>query len=192
MGTMLIPNTNYYLTGCKDGNLYLLDKDNMGGYSNSSNQVQQTIPLNAGLHSQPAYFKGSVNEFVYVWSENDVLRALPFNRSTNTFSNLQIVSSAIGPVGGCGADLSVSSNGSVDGTGILWATYAISGDAGHDNSPGILRAFDANDITKELWNSNQSANDHVGNYAKFSPPTVANGHVYLATFSNQVVVYGLK
>ena len=192
MGTMLIPNSNFYLTGCKDGNLYLLDKDNMGGYSNSSNQVQQTIPLNVSLHCQPSYFKGSVNEFVYVWSENDALRALPFDRSTNTFSNSQIVSTVNGPTGGCGADLSVSSNGSADGTGILWATYAVSGDAGHDNSPGVLRAFDANDITKELWNSNLSANDHVGIYAKFSSPTVANGHVYLATFSNQVIVYGLK
>ena len=192
MGTILIPNSNYYLTGCKDGNLYLLNKDNMGGYSLSSNQVQQTIPLNAGLHCQPSYYKGSVNEFVYVWSENDVLRALPYNRSSNTFSNSQISSSVNGPTGGSGAELSVSSNGSVDGTGILWATYAFSGDAGHTNSPGILRAFDANDITKELWNSNQSSNDHVGAFAKFSPPTIANGHVYLATFSNQVVVYGLK
>jgi len=192
MGTMLIPNTNFYLTGCKDGNLYLLDKDNMGGYSNSSNQVQQTVPLNAGLHCQPSYFKGSVNEFVYVWSENDVLRAIPFNRSTNTFSNTQITSSVNGPVGGSGAELSVSSNGTSDGTGIVWATYAASGDAGHENSPGILRAFDANDITHELWNSNQAANDNVGIFAKFSPPTIANGHVYLATFSRKVIVYGLK
>jgi len=192
MGTMLIPNSNYYLTGCKDGNLYLLDKDNMGGYASPTNLVQQTIPLNAGLHCQPSYYKGSVNEFVYVWSENDVLRALPFSRSSNTFSNNQVVSSLNGPVGGCGADLSVSSNGSMDGTGILWASYAVNSDAGSRVSPGILRALDANDITRELWNSNQSPNDNLGNYAKFSPPTIANGHVYLATFSQQVVVYGLK
>ncbi len=192
MGTMLIPNSNYYLTGCKDGNLYLLDKDNMGGYSSSSNQVQQTVPLNTSLHCQPSYFKGSAHEFVYVWSENDQLRALSFNRASNMFENTQIVSNVSGPSGGSGADLSVSSNGSLDGTGILWASYASSGDAGHANSPGILRAFDANDITKELWNSNQTLGDEVGNFAKFSPPTIANGHVYLATFSNQVIVYGLK
>jgi outer membrane protein assembly factor BamB len=192
MGTMLIPNSNFYLTGCKDGNLYLLDRDNMGGYSNSSNQVQQTIPLNVTLHCQPTYWKGSTNEFVYVWSENDQLRALSFNRGNNTFANTQIVSTVNGPTGGVGADLSASSNGSVDGTGILWASYATGSDWIHTSSPGILRAFDANDITKELWNSNQNASDNVGNYAKFSPPTVANGHVYLATFSNKVVVYGLR
>jgi PQQ enzyme repeat len=192
MGTLLIPNSNYYFTGCKDGNLYLLDKDNMGGYSPSSNQVQQTIPINAGLHSQPAYYKGSSNEYVYVWSENDQMRALSFNRSSNTFATNQMISSENGPIGGCGADLVVSSNGSLDGTGIVWANYATSGDAAHANMQGVLRAFDANNISKEIWNSLENASDDPGNYAKFSSPTVANGHVYLPTFSNQVVVYGLK
>jgi hypothetical protein len=28
--------------------------------------------------------------------------------------------------------------------------------------------------------------------AKFAPPVVANGHVYLGTFSNSLRVYGLK
>lgn len=192
MGTLLIPNSNYYFTGGKDGNLYLLNKDNMGGYSPSSNQVQQTVPINVSLHCQPAYFKGSSSEFVYVWSENDQLRALSFNRSTNTFDNNQIVSSVNGPVGDSGAELSTSSNNTLDGTGILWASYPLVGNAGHAVTPGVLRAFDANDITKELWNSTANANDAVGNFAKFSSPTIANGHVYLSTFSNQVVVYGLK
>ena len=60
-------------------------------------------------------------------------------------------------------------------------------------SPGILRAFDANDVTQELWNNRQNfSRDGAGYYAKFSAPTIANGHVYLPTFSNQVVVYGLR
>ena len=89
--------------------------------------------------------------------------------------------------------LSVSSNGTTDSTGILWASYPSSGDAESFTVPGILRAFDANDITRELWNNQQNASrDGAGNYAKFSPPTIANGHVYLPTFSNRVVVYGLQ
>jgi len=192
MGTLLIPNSIFYFTGCKDGSIYLLDKDNMGGYLASANQVQQTVPINASMHCQPAYYAGSAGEFVYVWSENDQLRALPFNRSSNTFSSSQIVSSDNGPTGGCGADLAVSSNGTKSGTGILWAMYAQTGDAGNKVSPGILRAFDASNISHELWNTNQNANDYFGAYAKYSTPTIANGHVYLPTFSNQVVVYGLK
>ncbi len=192
MGTLLIPNSAYYFTGCKDGNIYLLNKDNMGSYSAGSNLVQQTIPLNVNFHCQPAYYKGSSNEFVYVWSENDQLRALSFNRGSNTFDNNQVTSTEIGPAGQSGAVLSVSSNGTIAGSGILWASYAASGDAESNTTPGVLRAFDANDVTKELWNSKANSADYPGNFAKFSSPTIANGHVYLATFSNEVAVYGLK
>lgn len=195
MGALLMPNSNYFLTGGKDGNLYLLNKDDMGGYSAGANHVQQNISLGTGamLHSQAAYYKGTSNEYVYVWSENDHLRSFPFNRSTNLLDeSQQKVSSVEGPIGESGAVLSTSSNGSLAGTGILWASYSSSGDANQQTRPGILRAFDAEDVTKELWNNSEDQKDISGNYAKFCSPTIANGHVYLATFSNQVVVYGLK
>src|SRR5881296_1353959 len=196
MGGFLIPNSGYYLTGAKDGTLYLLNKDDMGGYLPSSNQVQQVVPLgaSANVHCQTAYYKGSSKEFIYIWSENDPLRAIPFDRASNLLDPQgQVVAGGVGPTGQSGAVLSVSSNGSKDGTGILWASYASSGDAESFVSPGILRAFDANDVTKELWNNHQNvARDGAGTYAKFSAPTIANGHVYLPTFSNRVVVYGLR
>ncbi|MCO5949141.1 hypothetical protein [Mucilaginibacter flavidus] len=196
MGAFLIPGSSFYLTGCKDGNLYLVNKDNMGGFNTASNQVQQTIALSpsANMHCQPAYFKGASGEFAFIWAENDQLRAFPFSRTSNLMDvGKQVTSAVSGPTGQSGAVLSVSSNGSTAGTGILWASYASSGDAEHDVSPGILRAFDASDITKELWSNSQNpGQDYAGNYAKFSSPTIVNGHVYLPTFSNKVVVYGLK
>ena len=197
MGSLLIPNSSYFLTGGKDGNLYLVNKDNMGGWVSSSNQVQQVVPLGSGsnMHCQVAYYKGSTREFIYVWSENDVLRAIPFNRGSNLLDRPGEIdyTGVGGPTGQSGAVLSVSSNGSTDGTGIVWASYAKSGDAESFVSPGILRAFDANDVTRELWNNQQNAaRDGAGMYAKFSPPTIANGHVYLPTFSSKVVVYGLR
>src|SRR2546423_4457514 len=196
MGAFLIPNSGLYLTGGKDGNLYLLNKDAMGGYAPSSNRVQQVVTLgsNANMHCQAAYYKGSTKEFFYVWSENDPLRAIPFERASSLLSpQTQTVFGGGGPNGQSGAVLSVSSNGSQEGTGILWASYAATGDAEHAVSAGILKAFDANDISKELWNNQQnSRRDAAGNYAKFAAPTIANGHVYLPTFSNRVVVYGLQ
>ena len=33
--------------------------------------------------------------------------------------------------------------------------------------PGVLRAFDATDLTKELWNSENKCPDEIGTYAKF-------------------------
>ena len=57
---------------------------------------------------------------------------------------------------------------------------------------GELEAFDATYLTHPLWTSNDNAaRDSVGNWGKYTPPTIANGKVYLATQSNQLVVYGL-
>ena len=191
---MLIPGTNRVITASKDGKLYLLNRDNMGGYNANTNNVVQTIDLafSAHLRSSLAYYKGQQKELVYSWSENALLKAFPYNRITNQFDlNNTMTSGVQGPVGNNGALLSVSSNGSVDSTAILWASHAANGDANQSVRPGILRAFDANDVTKELWNS-QYITDIPGDYAKFNCPTIANGKVYLATFSNKLVVYGLS
>ena len=74
---MLIPNTNQLMTGCKDGKIYVMDRDNMGGYNAGANNVLQTIDLgtNAHLHSSFAYYKGSLKEYIYAWSENISLKA---------------------------------------------------------------------------------------------------------------------
>ena len=191
---MLLPGTDRAMTGCKDGKIYLLNRNAMGGFNASSNNVVQTIDLgnNAHLRSSLSYYKGENKEFVYSWSENALLKAFPYNRTTNQFDLGQTVSSGVqGPTGNNGALLSVSSNGSVDSTAILWASHAANGDANQSVRPGILRAFAATDVTKELWNSGQVVANVPGNYAKFVCPTIANGKVYLATFSNKLVVYGL-
>lgn len=191
---LLLPGTSQAVASCKDGTLYLLDRDNMGGYNATSNNVLQSIDLgnSAYLHSSLAYYKGAENEWLYTWSENSLLKAFPYVRASGLFDLGGTVSSPVqGPVGYSGAFLSVSSNGSVDSTAILWASYAANGDANQSVRPGILRAFDANDVTHELWNSSIYPNDNPGNYAKFNCPVIANGKVYLATFSNQLVVYGL-
>lgn len=198
LGAFLIPNTNLFFTGCKDGNFYILDKDHMGEYNQIANNIHQTISLNnpgANMHCQPSYFKNTTNQFVYVWPENEPFHQIPINQNTQLFDmSLQRTYNVNGPVGQNGAVISVSSNGSIDNSGIVWVSHAVPPfDAEHGVRPGILRAFNANDITKELWNSNMNyAIDGGGNYAKFSSPTIANGHVYLPTFSNQVVVYGIK
>jgi hypothetical protein len=85
--------------------------------------------------------------------------------------------------------MSISANGSQSGSGILWATMAW----GPDSllAPGVLRAFDASNLAIELWNSNQlSARDGGFMWSKWCPPTIANGKVYVATYSNVLNVYG--
>jgi hypothetical protein len=92
--------------------------------------------------------------------------------------------------------LSLSANGGRDG--ILWAAIHATGDSWNESRPGILHAYDADDINHQLWNSLQNpGRDDCNNYSKMAPPTIANGKVYLASFgtenigTGQLCVYGL-
>ncbi|MDP9037087.1 MAG: hypothetical protein M3O50_20000, partial [Myxococcota bacterium] len=99
-----------------------------------------------------------------------------------------------------GAIVTVSSNGTMPGTGVVWGVTLPQSQSGtydtawHHIVPGVMYAMDAEDITKNLWNSDKNAADSLGLFAKFSPPVVANGKVYVgtATTTNVVRVYGLK
>ena len=96
MGALLIPNSTLFLTGGKDGNLYLLDRDNMGGYQSSSNNVHQVVALGSNdinMHCQAAYYKGGSKEFVYVWSENGPLRAIPVTSCCTISGSSRIIDS---------------------------------------------------------------------------------------------------
>ncbi len=191
---LLIPNTNDVIVGCKDGHLYLMNKDTLGGYDGNTNHVKQSIDLgtNASLRSSLTYYNGATNAYVYSWSENTLLKQFAVVKNADTLNTGNVTQSGVqGPVGNNGAQLAVSSNGSDDNTAILWAYFAANGDANQSVRPGILHAFAASNVTHELWNSSMVSTDNPGNYAKFNPPTICNGKVYLPTFSNQLVVYGL-
>ncbi len=57
---------------------------------------------------------------------------------------------------------------------------------------GILQAFYATDLSKELYDSRMNATrDDLGNFAKLNVPTIANGRVYVPTMSKKIAVYGL-
>jgi uncharacterized protein YndB with AHSA1/START domain len=65
-------------------------------------------------------------------------------------------------------------------------------DAQNAMVPGVLRAFDAADLSNQLWSSQTNCGDQIGSFAKYVPPVVANGKVYVPNFSNQLLVYGLR
>jgi hypothetical protein len=89
-----------------------------------------------------------------------------------------------------GGSLTLSANGSLSGTGVVWASMPWQEDAKHGLAVGILRAFDA-DTLQEIWNSEQnSTRDRLGNLMKFVPPVVANGKVFLPNHDNAIAVYG--
>jgi hypothetical protein len=190
-GPVLIPGTPPYIVGGgKQGLLYLVNTTTgkMGETNATTDQVQQEFQADNGLWGSPVFW----NNTLYVWGKNDSLKAFTYNPTTQKFNTTPASASSVKTPSGddpCGA-LSVSANGA--GNGIVWATIPL-GDPVHATVPGKMYAFDATNVGKELWDSGQNAlRDNYGNFAKFVPPTVVNGKVYIATDSEQVCAYGLN
>jgi hypothetical protein len=193
-GLMLIPGSRLLVGGDKQGTLYLLRQDAMGHYNrHGDTQIVQRFQATKGpIHGGTVFWDGPSGAQVYVWSANDGLKA--FSLSSGIFQTTPASQSTvtIPPNGFPGGMLALSANGSTAGSGIVWALCPYSGDASTGAASGILRAFDASDVSKELWNSRQDASrDDVGTFAKFNTPTIANGKVYVPTFSGYLAVYGL-
>lgn len=192
---LLVPNTNLVVGGGKEGVMYVLDRNNLGHFRSGNNgQIVQSFQAStaARMNGAPVYWNSpTYGPSIYVWPAGDPLKV--FRLVGGVFLTPASAQSAIlAPTGMPGAMLSLSASGSATGTGILWATLSRSGDANHTSQPGILRAYDAGNVTRELWNSQQNATrDSLGLFSKFSPPTVADGKVFVATLSNKLVVYGL-
>jgi hypothetical protein len=194
-GPMLVPGTSLLVGGGKTGVLYVLNTTALGKNTSNDSGAVQKIQISAGeLRGGPVYWQRSSSNggpLLYDWAANDALKAFAFNGATfaTAPSATGTVTSQIWP----GGILTLSANGETSGTGVLWATVATSGDAENNPPvPGELYAFDAGNVAAQLWNSNMDASrDSFGNFAKFVPPLVANGRVYVATWSKQVAAYGL-
>jgi hypothetical protein len=187
-GPILIPNTKLLVGGGKEGVLYVIDSSNMGHMQTGNGQIVQSFKATSGEIHHDAYWDNSGAPLLYLWGSNDVLKAFRFG--SGTFNTTPAAQNAL-KVSLPGGVLAVSANGSTAGSGIVWATTP-SSSAGYGVVVGTLRAFDASNVSRELWNSDQNgARDSLGNFAKYTSPTIANGKVYAPTFSNQLAVYGL-
>ena len=208
-GLLLIPNTTYMLGGGKQGVLYLVNENGMGEFNSSTDQVQQEFQAVYGkgsshIHGGAVYYDSALNgPTTYVWGENDVLRAFLFNQSSKIINTAPLATSTMtAPVTNNdgampGGFLSVSGSGGTNG--IVWASTPYNGDAVHAPVQGVLYAFSA-DTLQLLWSDKtQDARDEIGRFAKYCPPVVANGKMYIPNWgpvsntdgSGNLVVYGL-
>jgi hypothetical protein len=165
----------------KMGYMYLLNRDNMGGYNTTADQIVQEQPYIVGVNgawSSPAYWNGTV----YWWGRNDTLKAFPLVNGLLATKPTTSSVTLFYP----GATPSISANGTSQG--LVWAidSYGYA-----SNSPAVLWAHNASNIATPLYSSStNSARDTAGVAVKFVVPTVANGKVYVGT-STEVDVYGL-
>jgi uncharacterized protein (TIGR03437 family) len=160
----------------KDRNIYVVDRNNMGKFNPGSNIIYQEMLAAVGsVFSSPAWFNG----VLYYGSVGTVLKAFAF--ANGTFQPAPASqSSNVFPYPG--ATPSISANGTSNG--IVWAA--------ENGTAAVLHAYDASNLARELYNSNQAPNgrDHFGEGNKFIVPTVAAGKVYVGT-TNGVGVFGL-
>ena len=194
-GPMMIPGTQLLAGGGKTGVLYILNASNLGKFTSDDSQVVQEEQVAASeLRGGPVFWKRSAKAggpLLYIWGTSDALKSYPFN-GTTIAANPSAQGgnpSQIWP----GGILALSANGDQHGSGVLWATVAGSGDAENNPPvPGVLHAFDAENVAHQLWSSTMNpSRDNYGKFAKFVPPLVVHGKVYIATASEQLAVYGL-
>lgn len=184
-GAMLLPDetdasgtVRHLAVGAgKDANIYVVDRDNMGKFSASGNNIYQELggALSGQEFAMPAYW----NNTVYYGGVNDWIRAYPITQAKLATSPSSKTANQF-PYPG--ATPSVSSNGASNG--IVWAV--------ENSNPAVLYAYDATNLTHELYDSNQAASgrDHFGVGNKYITPMIVNGKVYVGT-TNGVAVFGL-
>jgi hypothetical protein len=192
-GPLLIPGTSLLITAGKTSEFFLLQSTGLGHESTGNTTALQDFSLSGAIHGGPVFWNrtSGAGPTLYVWPAGaEPLQALQFTGSSFTTTPLS-QSTILTSTGYTDGTLSLSANGSTAGTGIVWASTG-DANANHGNVAGALRAFDANNLTTELWDSTMNdSRDDIGMWAKYSPPTVVNGKVYLASFSNLLNVYGL-
>jgi hypothetical protein len=199
-GTLLLPpqpgsNLNIMVQAGKEGRIYVVDRDQLTtanshyclGCTNDSEILEESSShAIGGVFGVPAYW----NSNIYYWGAGDVLKSIPITNGLPDFTNISTGSvSFTWP----GATPSISSNQTTAGTAILWAiNTTLYGSGGPGPGPAVVYAFDATNVSSQLWNSTQAANgrDVAGYAVRFATPTISNGKVYVGT-STEVDVYGL-
>ncbi|HLI69831.1 MAG TPA: hypothetical protein VKV19_08740 [Ktedonobacteraceae bacterium] len=189
-GPLVEPSHNMIVVAGKEGRVYVINLLHMGHYHTivgachhqnlrDVDKIVQESPPRAigGLFNTPGYWNG----YLYLASVNRPTGAYKLTGS-GTFRSFTPDSSTPEIFGFTGGNLVISSNGPDDG--ILWTI-----DRGEANGPA-LRAYDATNLSHELYNSNQYADrDALDGFVKFTCPIVANGEVFVPT-SNSLEIYG--
>lgn len=230
-GAVMVPDSHLLIAGGKEGRMYLIDRNDMGGGTRPSLQSFQVTnaphpvvpnPTMAGeiaywnIHGSPVIWPLQGQMFVYVMGEEDHLKQYrlvfdsgpagwkfdtAFQRTSKETVGLPPPNMMNDPKRNTiympGGFLTLSASGTDANTGIVWATMPFADNANMGVVWGVLRAFDASDVSKgELWDSEEvvradgSRPDSVGFFAKFNPPVVANGKVYVAAFQQERIDNG--
>ncbi|MGA8233225.1 MAG: hypothetical protein WB795_17260 [Candidatus Acidiferrales bacterium] len=172
-------NTRHLAVGMgKDAIIYVVDRDAMGEFNPTADNVYQEITGQAaadGEYGAPAYYNG----LLYYGAVDDMLKVFPITAAkVATTPSSMTTESFTYP----GTTPSISANGTTNG--IVWTV--------ENTSPAVLHAYPAtaSGLATELYNSNQAGTRDQFPNNKFITPMIANGKVFVGT-SAGVAVFGL-
>jgi PQQ enzyme repeat len=184
-GILLLPNqpispTHLLVTAGKQGTIYLINRDNLGKYHTTTNNVVEFETSIQGLFSTPSFW----NNTLYFAATGDYPKAFSFSTSRIPSAPTSQASESY-PFPG--STTVVSANGETNG--ILWTEQHGGTASGNE----VLHAYDATNLSNELYNSDQAGTrDLPGIVGKhFESIIVANGKVYVPTGQPQLTVFGL-
>ncbi len=179
-GPALIAGTHTIIGADKIGDLYVINGDGM----NQPNSASIIAASAASIFNFAVWSRGG-NASVYTQGGGEPVKCF---QVTGSQVSPDPVSTGATSIEYSRISMTLSANGGLDGSGILWET---TGDY-NDGTPGTLHAYDASNLANELWNSDMNpVRDQMPQVTKFVAPTVANGKVYVPSTSNMVTVYGL-
>ncbi|MEU6089436.1 choice-of-anchor D domain-containing protein [Streptomyces sp. NPDC047085] len=169
----------------KDGRLFLLDRDNLGGRNqgpNGTDKVVGTFGPYEGVWGHPAAYGGE-GGYVYTVGNGGPLRAFSYGLSGSGQPTLTNTGSSTGTFGYTSGSPVITSTGTTPGSAVAWSIYA----GGSNGANGQLRAYNAvpaNGTLKMLWSA------PIGTASKFSVPATDGGRVYVGTRDGKVLAFG--
>lgn len=169
----------------KDGRVFLLDRDHLGGRSQGSGGGDAVLGKSGpyeGVWGHPAAYGGE-GGFVYTVGSGGPLRALAYGTTGSGAPALSSAGASSGTFGYTSGSPVVTSTGTTAGSALVWVVYA-SGSSGRNAQ---LRAYDAVPVNGSMhlrWSA------PIGTAAKFEVPATSGGRVYVGTRGGHLTAFG--
>ncbi|MEX0172651.1 choice-of-anchor D domain-containing protein [Streptomyces sp. LMG1-1-1.1] len=169
----------------KDGRLFLLDRDDLGGRSQGPGGTDKVVGVFGpyeGVWGHPAVYGGQ-GGYVYTIGSGGPLRAFAYGLSGSGLPVLSNTGSSAQRFGYTSGSPVVTSTGTNPGSALVWAVAS----DGANGANGQLRAYDAVPVNGELrlrWSA------PIGVASKFAVPATDNGRIYVGTRDGRVMSFG--
>jgi Abnormal spindle-like microcephaly-assoc'd, ASPM-SPD-2-Hydin/PQQ-like domain len=170
----------------KDGRVFLLDRDNLGGNAQGPGGTDASVgaPIGpfGGMWGHFALWGGD-GGYVYDIENGSYVRALKIGVNGSGLPTLSSVGHTNELYGFTSGSPVVTSTGTTSGSAVVWEVYA----SGSSGANGVLRAYDAvpqNGILHLRWSF------PIGTASKFTTPATDSGRVYIGTRDGKVMAFG--